>query len=45
MYNYQVFTQCGVVTHYNANNSYLAADMARQDGWIVIQVLLVQFSS
>lgn len=36
---YNVYTQCGVVTKYNANNSFLAAELARNDGWLVVMVI------
>lgn len=40
MKTYIVFTQCGTVTQYNALSSYEAANLARNDGWSVIQVLI-----
>ena len=39
MRSYNVYTQCGVVTEYIANNSYLAAELARNDGWSVVMVI------
>lgn len=39
MNTYNVYTQCGVVTQYNAHSSFKAAESARNDGWIVIMVI------
>ena len=39
MKTYIVYTQCGVVTKYNATTSFLAAEYAREDGWSVAMVL------
>jgi hypothetical protein len=42
MNTYQIFTQCGVMTRYDANNSYLAANQAREDGWVVVAVIRIK---
>lgn len=38
MYTFQVMTQCGVMTRIDASNSYQAAQLARDEGWVVVAV-------
>lgn len=38
MHTFQIMTECGVMTRIEAPNSYQAAQLARDEGWVVVVV-------